>query len=366
MRILERYINNSVIIIFAATVFIFCFLYVLIDVTSQLDEFIDRRVPVRVLAQYYLAFLPIILVRTSPIACLIATLLTFSRLNNHNEIIAMRSGGLNFWQITKPALCFSLMISAAVFWINEYYVPRAALMTSEIRNAHMVLKIDREKKSKIRNLTFYGLKNRLYFIDNFDPATQGLEGITIIAYDQNQNISEKIVALKGHWTGIAWKFFQCQITSFGPENINKLLNIKVYKEKLMDIPETPDDFLKQRLDVTSMNIRQLKGHIDRFSSSGATKALNSLQVDLYHKIAFPIGNFVIVFIGLPLALMVRSRKGMTFTSMGIAVIIGFLYFVMEAVALAFGKGSLLPPFLSAWTAPLIFSATAFLLIESNF
>ena len=97
MRILDNYINKSIIIIFITTVLVFCFLYVLIDITGILDEIIDRAVPIGILIQYYLSYFPIILVQSSSMACLIATLFTFSRLNNNNEIIVMRSSGLNFW-----------------------------------------------------------------------------------------------------------------------------------------------------------------------------------------------------------------------------------------------------------------------------
>ena len=133
----------------------------------------------------------------------------------------------------------------------------------------------------------------------------------------------------------------------------------------MDIKETPEDFLKQRLNVTSMNIRQLKSYIDRFSKSGAIKALNNMRVDLHQKIAYPFGNFVIILIGLPFALMIRNRKGGTFISLGLAIILGFLYYVANAVSLAFGKSGLLPPILSAWAAPLLFTVMALIVIETD-
>lgn len=368
MRIIDRYINNSVIKIFIAALLILTFIYVLVDVTSQLDEFIDRKVPYDILIQYYLSSIPIILVQTSPIMCLIATLFTFSNLNNNNEIIALRASGLSFWQISKPALCFGLILSAMVLFINERYVPQASNTTKKIRNDHMILETDRymKKHKKIENLTFYGLNNRLYFIDAFDPSTMELNGITIIEHDNNQNIKEKAVALKGKWTGIAWKFFQCQISTFAEGDMTHPVKIKVYQEKLMDIKETPQDFLRQRLDVSSMNMKQLYDYIERFSNSGATKALNNLRVDFHEKISYPIGNFVIILIGIPFALMVKSRKRSTFTSIGIAIGIGFLYYVTNAVSLAFGKGGLIPPIMAAWAAPFLFTGAALLIIEENF
>ncbi|MBI5415905.1 MAG: LptF/LptG family permease, partial [Candidatus Omnitrophica bacterium] len=239
--------------------------------------------------------------------------------------------------------------------------------TQQIRDENMMLKVDRMRKSTetIRNMTLYGLKNRLYFIDTYNPREQILEGITIIEHDASQNIEQKIVALKGVWTGIAWKFYQCQVTVFNPVNITSPVKIKVYKEKLMDIKETPNDFLSQRLNVSSMNIRQLSRYVAKFASSGAQKALQSLRVDMHQRIAFPVGNVVIVLVGLPLALMFKSRKGATFTAMGIAVGTGFLYYVVNAVAIAFGKGGFFPPVVAAWATPVLFTLIALSVIETR-
>ena len=368
MRILDRYIVGSITKIFLSTIAIFCLLYLLIDITSQLDEFIDRKIPIPILVEYYIFFFPTIIVQIASIACLISTLFAFAGLNNSNEVTAMRASGLNFWQITKSALCFSLLISAMTFFLNEQIVPSATAVTNKIRNENMVLFADRahETREKVNDLTFYGLKNRLYFIDSFEGATNTLNGITMIEYDNEANIQNKVVALKGVWTGIAWKFYNCQITEYTNGEINHPTKIKVYEDKLMDIKETPDDFLRQNLNVSAMNTKQLKEYIKRFSDSGAKRALNNLRVDLHQKIAYPIGTFVIVLVGLPFAMMIKNRKGTTFTTIGIAIVIGFLYYVANAVSIAFGKGGLFPPMLAAWMAPMVFIGAGVTIIESDF
>jgi LPS export ABC transporter permease LptG len=316
------------------------------------------------MVDYYFSFLPVILVQTSSIACLIATLFTFSALNNSNEIIVMRASGLSFWQITRPAIFFGLIVSVLIFWLNETQVPDAMNRSEKIRNENIVLKVDpKRKKEVIRNLTFYGQNNRLYFIDSFDPITSELTGVTIIEYNDKQEITQKIVAWKGNWAEIAWKFYQCQVTGYGNEGFNQPVKIKVYKEKLMDIKETPEEFLKQRLNVNAMNIRQLRDYLQRFSSSGAERAINNIMVDIHQKIAYPFGNLVIVLVGLPFAMIVKGRKRSTVAALGFAVLIGFLYYVSNAVSLAFGKGGFLSPMLSAWITPMIFSFAAVLMIE---
>ncbi len=366
MRILDKYINNSIIKIFISTLFIFCFLYIFIDITSTLDEIIDRKIPIKILVQYYIYFLPIIISQITPAACLIAVIFTFSGLNNKNEIIALRSSGLNFWQITKPALIFGILVSVLVFWLNEKYVPKATLITQKIRNENMILKADRIlKKQEIKDLTFYGYGNRIYYIALYNPKTYDLKGIDISEFDKNQHIKKRITALKGIWTGIAWKFFNCNIELYNPEKSNMPIKVKVYKEKLMKIKETPQDFVKQRLNVSAMNLKQLREFIEKFSKSGATRAINERMVDYYHKISYPFASFFVVLISLPFSIMIKSRKHANLTSLFIAVCIGFLFYVTDALSIAFGKGGVFPPLLAAWIAPLLFTGIAIILIESQ-
>ena len=370
MRILDRYISNSIIGIFISTIFIFAFLYILVDVFGNLEDFIEKKVRIETILKYYTSFLPIIIVNTSPIACLIATLFTYSSLNTHNEIIAIRACGMNFWQVARPALCLGIVVTALVLFINERFVPQSSLISEEIRESKIKITVGEKatgQKPLIKNLTFYGQGNRLFFIDVFDPNTNEISGATIIGQDENQNLREKITAFKGKWTGIAWKFYNCQITTFISTLPNVPGEIKIYPEKLMDIKETPMDFLRQRLDITAMNIRQLKSYIKRFSGSGDIKTINNFKVDLHQKIAFPFRNIIIVLMGLPFALMVGGkRKAMTFTSIGLALGIGFLYYVIDAVGLALGKGGALSPPLAAWLAPGSFLLVALTTIFSKF
>ncbi len=97
-------------------------------------------------------------------ACLISVLFTYSSLNAHNEIIAIRASGMNFWQITRPALVFALFVSALVFLVNEKFVPQSSMVNQEIRDTQIKVVPSQKGKGKplIHNLTFYGLKNRLF------------------------------------------------------------------------------------------------------------------------------------------------------------------------------------------------------------
>jgi lipopolysaccharide export system permease protein len=369
MRILDRYIMKSIVSIFLGMVITFAFLFILIDTFGHLQDFIEKKVPVDTIIQYYVTFLPMIVVNTSTMGCLMAVLFTYSTLSSHNEIVAIRASGMNFWQVTRPALIFALIVSAVVLLVNECFVPQSSVINQQIKESQIKVLVGEKQKGipLIKNFTLYGLKKRLFFIDTFDPNTNTLHGISIIGHDQNQNIVEKIVAFKGVWTGIAWKFYNCQITTYNSTLPNLPGEVKVYPEKLMDIKETPKEFLRQRRNIAAMNIRELNDYINRFSDSGALKAINDMKVDLFQKIALPLRNIVIVLAGLPFVLVTAGkRKAATFTSIGIALIIGFLYYVLDAVGLALGKGGALSPWLSAFIAPATFLVIGLTAIKAKF
>ncbi len=367
MRIIDRYITSSIAFVFFIITLMFSLLFFLINTTSNLDEFIAQKVPILLIIQYNLASLPVILVETAFIICLIAVMFCYSSLNNHNEIIALRASGMNFWRIAQPALFFAIFIAGIIFFVNERYVPLAEAHAQKIRNDHIILEVDRVKKktAKINYLTYYGFKNRLYCIDVYDPNTFEMQGITIHEYDNNMQLREKILALKGKWTGIAWKFYNVHISTI-IDPVTQEAAIKPFGEKLMDIKESPKDFLRQNLDVNTMNSRQLFLYINRFSKSGALRAINNLKVDLQAKIAKPFAVIVVVLAGLPLTLMVGRRKAQTFSAMAIAIALAFLYAIVNSVGIALGKGGFLWPIPSVWLAPVSFAALAGYLIKKKF
>lgn len=353
MRILDRYILRSVVLVFLSCIFIFLFLYITIDLLTNLEDIIKYKVGLSMLIQYYLCFLPIMFIQVSPFACLLSTLYAFGRLNHDNEIIAMRSSGMSITQIAKTVIILGAMVSLFAFWVNDRLVPQSLIMTEKIREEMWEGERNRRlgKENIIANLTMYGLKNRLYFINKFTVATSAMEGITILEHDRDQNITKKIVANKGAFSDGLWEFRQCITYNFGPGG--QLLGEPQYFEKeLMAIPETPRDFVNQRQRPSYMTIAQLEEYIWKFSKSGTSAIIRNLKVDLYEKFSMPFTNMIIILLGIPFSLIMR-RRATGLSSIGLSLMVGFLYYVLEAISIALGKGGVLFPALSATLSHII-------------
>jgi len=348
MRILDRYIFKSVLTIFLWCLFTFFFLFIIVDLFSHLDVILENKVNLRVIIQYYLAYLPVIFIQVAPFACLLATLYTFAKLNHDNEIIAMRASGLSIFQITRTVMIFGLVTSAMLFWVNDRFVPQARFLTERTQEA---MENSSKKKNAakelevIKDLSIYGMQNRLYFINKFYPATNTMTGIIILEHDVRQNITKKIVANRGFYSDGVWKFFQCLTYTFD-EDGQLTIDPQYLDEEVMAISETPEEFIHQRQTTDYMNIADIKGYIMRLSKSGATTVIRNLYVDLYQRFTAPLTSLIIILLGIPFSLKIR-RKATGFSSLGLSLIMGFLYYVFNAISVALGKAGILAPLVAA-------------------
>jgi lipopolysaccharide export system permease protein len=347
MRILDRYILKSVLAIFLSCIFVFLFLYIVIDTLTHLEDLLKQKAQIDILIHYYLYYLPIMFVQVAPFACLLSTLYTFGKLNQGNEIIAMRASGLSILQVSKTVIIFATLVSLFVFWANDNLVPKSLFQAQKIRTQieEGGKNVKLKKQEVILNLSLYGLKNRLFFINKFLIPSNTMEGIVILEQDKQQNLTKKIVAGKGVYEDGLWRFYQ-SITYDFDKNGQIIKEPQYFEEELMDITETPHDFISQGQRPDVMTIKQLNNYILRLSVSGASTVIRNLKVDLYQRFTWPFTSLIIVLLGIPFSLMIRRRSA-GLSSIGLSIVVGFLYYIVDAVSIAFGKSGYLLPFLSA-------------------
>jgi lipopolysaccharide export system permease protein len=345
MRILDRYILKSVLGLLITCLFTFLFLYVIIDIFSHLEDILKNQVGISLLLQYYFSYLPIIFVQVTPIACLLAILYTFGRLNRNNEIIAMRASGLSIFQISKTIIMLGIILAAVVFMVSDRFVPAALSFNQKIQQQIEGGSTKAQDKEVINNLSMYGLKNRLFFINRFSPTTNTMEGITILEQDEHQNLTQKIVANRGVYRDGLWRFYQT--VSYGFDQNGQIRQEPQYmQEEIMAIPETPHDFLSQRRRPEQMSIAQLQNYLWRLSKSGASGIIKNLKVDLYQRYTTPFTTIMIILLAIPFSLRMKKRAS-GLSSIGLSIMVGFLYYVLNAISIALGKAGILFPLLAA-------------------
>jgi lipopolysaccharide export system permease protein len=296
------------------------------------------------------------LAQVTPFSCLLSTLYAFGKLNHENEIIAMRSSGLSILQMTKTVIIFGFLVSLIIFWLGDRINPRFLARAMKLRlQIEQGTKKDK-KQEIIENLTMYGLKNRLFFINKFYVATNTMERIIVLEHDEHQNITKKIVANKGVFRDGVWRFYQSITYNF--DQSGQIREEPQYlDEEIMVIPEGPQDFINQRQHPEYMGIAEMDEYIWKLSRSGATSMIRGLKVDYYQRFTAPFGCLIIILLGIPFSLIMR-RRATGLSSIGIAILVAFLYFIVNAVSIALGKGGVLFPVLAASLSHIIAAASS--------
>ncbi len=360
MRILDRYLVRQFVLPCLWCLLVFITMTVIVDLFEHLDEIVNNHVPWRMCAQYYASFIPIIYVKTSPMAMLLATTFVLGNLTRHQEIVAMKASGISLAHIVSPLVALGLLASVGVFTANEYVVPQATRVYERLHQ----LAFDRPKagdQQQLRqNVTLLGHQNRLFHAQSFDPINCTLFELTVLEHDSHSALTGKIAAKRAQWDGQHWVLTDGQVQRLGAQG-QMLEDPTPFTIRVVDLEERPEDFLQPEARADTMRFTELSAYMREIAQSGGS-TLTRLQVEWHSKLAFPFINLVIVLLGVPFALR-APRRGGTLTGIGIGIMLGLVYYGAMATSAALGKGGLLPPVVAAWLPNVFFGLLSVVLIS---
>jgi lipopolysaccharide export system permease protein len=360
MKILDKYFTKHFLFPLAYCLFLFIFLYVTADIFGNLEDILKNNVSLATLFKYYSSFIPNIFVQTLPIASLLAIVYMLSVFNKNNELTAAKACGISLKQLLLPVFIISTTLGLINFVVNETLVPTGTVKAEKIRSEYIKSEYKADKNlSVIEDLTFYGKKNQLVYAQQFDMRDKSLTGIIIIERDNAHKLRRKILSSKAVWKEGKWHFHDCVVYRFDKAG-RSTGNPLVFKEKIMDLIDNPEQLKRYEFQAGYMSYRELQNHIERLSGSNP-KILNSLKTDLYFKTALPFVSIIIMFLGIPFAL--STKRGGAMSGIGISLFIGLSYYGSIYIVLAMGKGGLLPPLIAAHLPNIVFLFIAFRLLK---
>ena len=350
MRLLDKYILKEYFRSFIITSVSFIALYLIVDFFEKIRMFLSNHASVIQMATYFLFSVPMIISLILPAAVLLATLMTYSNLSKYNEITAMKANGISLYRMSSPVLIFAAVIAVSLFYFSELITPAALQKTENI----VIVEVQKQKALGFfkQNEIWYHSDNAIYNFKMFDVTANILRGVTINYINPDFTLKMRIDAERAEWKDGHWIFYNLLLTRFDGNNSPVL---EWSKQKIIDLPEKPNDFKIMQKDAEKMGFFDLRKYIRKIQAEGydATRYL----VDLYGKIAFPFVTLILVIIGISFSLR-QERHGGVMQSLGIGIVIGFSYWIVHAFSMSLGRSGILPAILSAWLANIIFVVAA--------
>ncbi len=350
MKLLDKYILREFLRFFLITSISFIALYLLVDFFERFRMFMSNNATPAQMASYFFYSIPIIISLMLPFAILLSTLLTYSFLSKFSEITAMKANGISLYRIALPALGVAAVVSVFLFFFTELVTP------ASIQKTENIVKVEVQKQKAMgffkQNEIWYRGHNAIYNFKMFDVEKNILRGITINQLNPDFTLKKRMDAQSAEWKNNQWVFRNLLVTTFNQTNIPSL---EWSKEKVVPIPEGPNDFKIIQKDAEKMGFFELRRYVNKIQAEGYD--VSRYLIDLYGKIAFPFVCLILVVIGMSFSVY-SERSGGIMQSVALGIFIGASYWVVHAFCMSLGRSGILPVIVAAWAANILFGSLA--------
>lgn len=356
MKILSRYLAREFFLNFLIGLGAFSTTYLIVEFFERINAFMVNEAPLPLMGAYFLYKIPAILFQVSAPAVLLSATMTLGQMSRHNEIMAMKAGGVGLLQITSPLLKIVFLICLVMLGISEFVVPRCNQNARAVREyiIHKKKSVVTFKQSQIWIHSFQAIYN----IQLYDPDRNILQGVTIFRFDPKFRIYERVDARTARWEKGQWVFSDASVTRFPSGGVPVRKN---YPRLALYLPEGPNDFRIAERNPEEMNYRQLREYVHKVERDGYNA--RKYRTAMHASLSFPFVGLIMAVLGIPLAL--RKEKGAGFAvAIAFSILISFIYYGVFSFSMALGNAEALPPFIAAWLGNIIFALVGIYLLLS--
>ena len=161
-------------------------------------DIVRNKVSVLLLMEYLLNLSPSLIYQMTPVAVMLAVLITFGLMQKSSELTAMKATGISLYRATLPVIVLSALFAGGLFLFDQVYIPhtnkRQEILRNEIKGkpAQTYLQANRQ--------WIVGGNDEIYYYQLFDPDTNTFRGISIFEFDPKSfQLTRRISAAQAHW-----------------------------------------------------------------------------------------------------------------------------------------------------------------------
>ena len=350
MKLLNRYIFFEFLRTSLSVLAGIILLFLVVMFLKEADDLIKYQAGMSQIGRYYLYSIPGMIGQALPFAALIGTLLSLGSLSRHQEITAMRAGGMSLLRIILPVLVGGTLLSLFGLLNNEVIMPEYTARAAYIRNVEVEKKQERIIFQQQR-LWLRGPDNSIANIDLVTPDRREMIGVNIFKLNPDFSVRERISAKRLVWQDDAWRIRQS--TKFLPTA--RSVVVGTADNEIYNVVDRPEDMGMIVKDSEEMNFTELWEYVRKLKSSGYKVV--RYEVDLYGKLATPFACLLMVMIATPLSIT-NERSGGAARGIALAVLIAAIYWALVSSGRALGRSGALEPLYAAWLGNATFALIA--------
>jgi LPS export ABC transporter permease LptF/LPS export ABC transporter permease LptG len=320
--------------------------FTLFDLLGDISR---RQIPGLVVINYFRYLVPYLVYQLTPLAALVATLVTLGILAKNNEVVAFKASGVSLYRLSFPLLLAGALLAGGMFLLDDTFLPYANQRQDALRNR--IKGRPAQTYFQPAHQWIFGQGTKLYNYALFDPDRNLFGGLNVFELDPvTFQMRRRVFADRAQWEPEvnAWVLEKGWVRDFDGARVVQYVPFRVYS--LVEMAETPGYFKREVRQYYQMNWRQLRAYIQGLRQAGFDTS--RLSVQWHKKFAFPLIAAIIVFLSAPFAFLVGTRGAIG--GLALAVGIGIVYWATAALFEAMGAVGQLPPLLASWTPDAVF------------
>ncbi len=354
MKIYEKYLLRE--IIFSSIFFfiIFNLFFIFLKLIAFGDKIIDGSLTFFSALLLCIYLIPSFSIFIIPLVCLSSILFTFSRLSSSNEILALKSFGVNLFYMLKIPFFFGLVLFVAGIMNNIYIIPLST--KAFLHKVSTVLRISKDSfKPEIFNSI---IPSTVIYFKKSDKKGN-MEKIFI--YSKVNNPPQIIVADKGN-ISVKNNIFHVNLKNGDiyikkPEE-SEIISFDNYILKY-DISKELGKFSINLKDKES-SISKIKENIEFFKKRGNYKKVNYLLMEIHKRFALPFASVIFVVLGVLFG--IRNARNPKSWTLFILFTVVFAYYSAIMVSNFLVKGNIISPFAGSWLPNILIGGVTLILI----
>lgn len=351
IRLLDRYVGFQYLRTFTLLVLGLPLLFVITDLTDNLDTYVDRGLSMSTVALSYVYQLPLFITYAFPIAALVATVFTIGGMTGHLEIGAAKAAGISFYRILAPIVVIAAVLSVVALGLGEL-VPVTNGKRAELMG---------DTRSRVTTLrtsfVFQTEHSGVLSVRRLDPGIGEMTGVVLERKAAGETPGLHGVAEMGRWTAKeGWKLERGYLRVLAEDGEER--SFSFVGLGLPQLRETPDELLAEPKKPEEMRYAEMTRFIRAIERSGGDA--RPLVVERAQKIALPLAVFVIVLFGAPLS--TSSQRGGAAYGIGLSLVVTLVYLLLFRVMRALGESGAVEPVLAAWVPNAIFLVAGLFLL----
>ncbi len=361
--IINRYLLKEMMLPFVINLVFFTFVFLMTKILDITNLIVNYKISMFSVLLILLYSIPRFLSFVIPMSVMMAVLLTFIRLSNDKELVALKAGGVSIYGLIPPVLVFCVTGFVLSCLITVYGMPWGTVSMKELTFQVAASHADAGLKERTFNDSF---KDVMLYINKIDLKKKILKDV-FIEDKRSQNIVSTVMAPKGRMFAepdklvFHLKLYQGTINQVNIENRSAhSINFDSYDVNL-DVKKTLTASKDGPKDEDEMSFGDLKKYLKSFSQQN--EQYYTALIELHKKFSIPFACFALGILAVPLGIQSESAKRST--GLGLGMVFFLIYYIMLSAGSVFGETGVYPPMVGMWVPNIVLGGLGlFLLIRT--